>query len=267
MASNLKYKQVANVTRRTWDTETYEERAKARKQAAEEGGGSNNKNQGPLPLAAAGEDGEDSKEEFAPAVPGAAGPHMSKRAFLKARRDKVDVDSKVGTVEFVNPEASATTKSMVGDGTSIKDGVTKSGVGWHCRVCDCFLKDSHTYLDHINGRKHQRNLGYTMRVERSTTDEVKNRLERLTKEKEKKNEPLESAASTNFEDAVKQKDDEAQKRKEERARKRKERKIKVQEKPVEEDEEEEEEVEAGGMDPAMAAMMGFSGFGGGNKNR
>jgi U4/U6.U5 tri-snRNP component SNU23 len=266
MASNLNYKQVANVTRRTWDKETYEERAKARTQAAEEGG-NNKKNQGPLPLVAAGEDGEESKEEFTPAVSGAAGPHMSQRAFLKARRDKVDVDSKVGTVEFVNPEASATTKSMAGDGTSIKDGVTKSGVGWHCRVCDCFLKDSHTYLDHINGRKHQRNLGYTMRVERSTTDQVKNRLERLAKEQEKKNDPLESTTSSNFEDVVKQKDNEAQNRKEERARKRKERKKKAQEEPVEEDEDEEEQVETGGMDPAMAAMMGFSGFGGGNKNR
>jgi U4/U6.U5 tri-snRNP component SNU23 len=265
MASNLKYKQVANVTRRTWDNETYEERAKARTQAAEEGG-NKKKNQGPLPLDTAGEDGQASKEEFTPAALGAAGPHMSQRAFLKARRDKVDVDSKVGKVEFVNPEVSATTKSMAGDGTSIKDGVTKSGVGWHCRVCDCFLKDSHTYLDHINGRKHQRALGYTMRVERSTTDEIKNRLERLTKEKEKKNNPLESAASS-FEDLVKQKDDEAQNRKEERARKRKERKKKAQVEPVEEDGEEEEQVGTGGMDPAMAAMMGFSGFGGGNKNR
>lgn len=138
----------------------------------------------------------------------------------------------------------------------IQDGVTKVGVGWHCKVCDCFLKDSHTYLDHINGRKHQRNLGYSMRIEKSTKDQVMAKLEQLAKES---SEPVpEQEVETSFEDVVKAKDEEAAKRKEERARKREERKKRLQE------EQEEEEVE--GIDPDMAAMMGFSGFGGGNKN-
>lgn len=57
------------------------------------------------------------KEEFVAAAKGAAGPHMSKRAFLKARQGKVDVDSKIGSVEIINPEAVATTKSVVGEGS------------------------------------------------------------------------------------------------------------------------------------------------------
>jgi hypothetical protein len=42
----------------------------------------------------------------------------------------------------------------------------------HCRVCDCFLKDSLLYLDHIKEKKHQPYLGYSMRVKKSMMEEV-----------------------------------------------------------------------------------------------
>ena len=136
--------------------------------------------------------------------------------------------------------------------------MTKTGVGWHCKVCDCFLKDSHTYLDHINGKKHQRNLGYSMRVEKSTADQVKDRLAQLAKEREEQNNKNE-VETTDYEDVIKAKDQEALKRKAERARKREERKKRLQEN------EEEVEEEAEEIHPDMAAVMGFAGFGGGNK--
>ena len=273
-SNNQSYKSVGNVARRTWDLEAYERKAKARQEAVDGDGSTATRKLAPaIGSAAAGtnvagqHDTDVTKEEFRPAEAGAIGPEGSKRSFLKARREKVDIDSKVGTTECVSAEAAATTSTKIDadDPTSLKasNGVTKTGVGWHCKVCDCFLKDSHTYLDHINGRKHQRNLGYSMRVERSTKDELMNRLGQLTKKK--KEDELQAAVinplvATNYEDIVKSKDEEAQRRKQERQRKRQERKKKLQE-PVEEEETEEE-----GINPDMAALMGFSGFGGGNKN-
>lgn len=248
MSKSLKYKQATNVERRTWNVEEYEAKEKAR--AAEPSSG----NKGPVRQPVVGEKRKEMEEEFVPAAVGAAGPEKSKRAFLKARKSKVDIDSKVGTSEMVSAEAIATTAT--GD---ITDGVTKTGVGWHCKVCDCFLKDSHTYLDHINGRKHQRNLGYSMRVERSTKEQVQDRLQALVK----KQEPDETTTQITAAEALKAKDEEEQRLKEEkRRRKREARKKKVQQ--VEEPQEEDEEPQ---MDPALAAMMGFGGFGGGNKNR
>ena len=234
----------------------------------------------------------------------------SKRAFLKARSNKVDLESKLGSTEIIDPAAASATKSNLVDDTATpgltpSSGVSKcsDGVGWHCRVCDCFLKDSLTYLDHINGRKHQRYLGYSMRVEKSTTDEVSGVLSGLAakkREREKSSAMLSgggsvaSSEAVDFEDVVRKKDEEALRRKAERARRREERKCKEKgevnvsstvqlqqavvngtankdeekeetaegDNPAEEEEEEEEE---GGIDPAMAAMMGFSGFGSSKK--
>lgn len=115
MSSNLNYKQVVNVTRRTWDTETYQARADARTDAVESSGSATAQKAGekrPLP-----QDDQDEplKEEFTPATEGAVGPYKSKRAFLKARRDKVDIDSKVGTSEIVSAEAVATSSTITDD--------------------------------------------------------------------------------------------------------------------------------------------------------
>ena len=168
-AGNLPYKQAANVERRTWDKEMYESRSRARAAA--------NDPSTHVPLSTGEEstsgekrlahtislNDEVEKEEFQKAQPGAQGPLNSQRAYLKSRRGKVDLDSKIGSTEIINPDAVATSRTTVDEGAdnlSITQGVSQTGVGWHCKVCDCFLKDSATYLDHINGRKHQRHLGF-----------------------------------------------------------------------------------------------------------
>jgi U4/U6.U5 tri-snRNP component SNU23 len=118
MSTNLNYKQVANVERRTWDLEAYKKRATERQKNDEEGG--KKKTKGANTLGGPQVDDDGLKEEFQPAARGAAGPEKSDRAFLKARRKKVDVDSKIGSVEMINPDAVATTKSLVGEPGSIK---------------------------------------------------------------------------------------------------------------------------------------------------
>jgi len=133
MSTNLNYKQVANVERRTWDLETYSKRAIERQKNAEGDSGTimkKKKTKGGMPDTGGSGDGsgpggdeeglQQWKEEFQPAPKGAAGPEKSDRAFLKARRNKVDVDSKIGSVEIINPDAVATTKSIVGEPGSIK---------------------------------------------------------------------------------------------------------------------------------------------------
>ncbi|CAH0473615.1 unnamed protein product [Peronospora belbahrii] len=143
---------VANVARQTWDREHYEKLAKLRAD-------------GQLETETTKKVIVSSKEEFQAANEGAAGPAGSARAFLKARSAKMSLENSVGTVKVIK-----------------SDELSKNG-GYYCEVCECGLKDSVAYLDHINGKKHLRKLGFSMRVERSTVDQVKNRLQSASKRK------------------------------------------------------------------------------------
>jgi U4/U6.U5 tri-snRNP component SNU23 len=102
-------------------------------------------------------------------------------------------------------------------------------------------------LDHINGKKHQRNLGMSMKVERSSLDQVKNRFATNKKKLEEKKKDYD------FEERVAELREEEEKAREYRKEKKKDKKRKLQK--------EDDNLDSMGLDPALAATMGFGGFG------
>ncbi|KAG5460499.1 MAG: hypothetical protein BJ554DRAFT_7448 [Olpidium bornovanus] len=185
--------------RRTWDREEFERRARERAREEREK-----------------EDEEERKRKGLPPRP-RRGPPNPPRELLRARTEKVALDTKLNKTEVVQAV-----------------GVASKTPGFFCQVCDCVLKDSKNYLDHINGKKREfvklprgqprlsdasgpaafvamrialelmvlvvappppslpplpamsdvRALGMSMRVERNTAEQIKEKLESLKKKKE-----------------------------------------------------------------------------------
>merc|ERR1712199_2754 len=91
----------------------------------------------------------------------------SQRTYLQQRKVDLDLDKNLGQHRVVTTH---TIKPMQG--------------GYWCSVCECLIKDSAAYLEHVNGRRHNRNLGMNMKVEKIGVDRVKEKLQALTKKEE-----------------------------------------------------------------------------------
>lgn len=174
---------------------------------------------------------------------------ITERAPLRAREEDVDLAADLGRKR------------------SVTAGAAPAGqAGYYCSVCDCVLKDSKGWLDHVNGKWHNRALGMSMRVDKVGVDDVKARLAALAAKKQgekgkggggddaERIDP-ESAAGARLAAAQT-----AEARAVAVAKARREaKKAAAKAAKEEEGEEGEEDDEAA----AMAAAMGFGGFGGG----
>ena len=111
---------VDNTARRTWDREEYAARAEKREEEA----------------AAAEETALDIKKrkrlERDPLHQGL----IVERSTLKGRDYQLDLASRVGKAQ------------VIGLNTPLSQ-----QAGYYCSVCDCVLRDSQSYLDHINGER------------------------------------------------------------------------------------------------------------------
>merc|ERR1712187_749395 len=91
----------------------------------------------------------------------------SQRTYLKQRSDDLELDRDLGKSRVITTH---TIKPMQG--------------GYWCSVCECLIKDSSAYLEHVNGRRHNRNLGMNMKVEKIGVDRIKDKLKAMKKEPE-----------------------------------------------------------------------------------
>ncbi|GMH42515.1 hypothetical protein BSKO_10434 [Bryopsis sp. KO-2023] len=211
---------VDNTNRRTWDKEEYAERAAEREELEKE------KEENPM----------DAKRrrrwERDPLHQGL----IVQRSHLKARDFQLDLTSRLGKTQVITLNTPLNQQA-----------------GYYCSVCDCILRDSQSYLDHINGKWHNRALGMSMRVERSTVDQVKKRLE-MHKDGKKRGHDRLGSMSDRLElegpvgllesgDAVDEKDSKRRKK----------------------EQNDDEDDDGEGLDSEAAALMGFSGFGGSKK--
>lgn len=87
---------------------------------------------------------------------------------LKARQHNLKLEAKVGK-----------TLTIAKDTTG--GGVAKGKSPFYCGVCEVDFNDSHSFVDHLNGKRHNRILGMNMKVEAVSVERIRDKLEMLSK--------------------------------------------------------------------------------------
>jgi len=133
-------------------------------------------------------------------------------------------------------------ESAIGKSQVVQGGPTGRAPGFYCRVCDCVLKDSTAYLDHKNGKKHLKNMGVDTKAVREDVDDVIAKLENMKRKADAPKKEIKYDLDARLEEVKRQEDREKAEKRERKKQKKNEKK--------------DDSFDEGGMDPAMAAMMG-----------
>ncbi|KAJ2520323.1 U4/U6.U5 snRNP associated protein [Coemansia sp. RSA 2049] len=99
-----------------------------------------------------------------------SGSKRESRELLQAHKGAINLEGMVGKVQVVQASSAASGQP-----------------GFYCKVCDVTVKDSMSYLDHINGKNHQRMLNRSMKVATETVGDVLRKLGELRKAKQRQN--------------------------------------------------------------------------------
>lgn len=92
-------------------------------------------------------------------------PLTGDETLTQARASRLDVSSNVGKT-ILMPAGAAT-------------GKRGRGAGFYCADCDLTFKDNLQWVEHENSMQHLRAIGQTGEVKRATTDEVRERIDRI----------------------------------------------------------------------------------------
>lgn len=112
---------------------------------------------------------------------------------VKARNESplAQFSNKIGKSQVIEKE--------INGGNIIRKNSTLAH-GFNCTTCMASFTSSDAYLDHCNGRIHQRNLGLSLKVERVVeVDRIKARLQELTQKRQATEQVIESKSVTIFE--------------------------------------------------------------------
>ncbi|CAD7957817.1 unnamed protein product [Amoebophrya sp. A25] len=111
------------------------------------------------------EEGSDGSDGEGNAVPIPA----SQRLYLQRRNERLHTEANVGKTIM---QTDATYDAEKG--------------GYWCPLCKKLMKDNLSWLDHLNGKKHQRMMGMNMVVKPATLEEVMDRIDEMRRKKLRK---------------------------------------------------------------------------------
>ncbi|KAJ1668036.1 U4/U6.U5 snRNP associated protein [Coemansia sp. RSA 25] len=206
--------------RRTWDNDAYAKKARDREQQSR----------------LADEDEERRRKGLRPKHRTLDARPAEARELLQSRKQAVDLEGMVGKVQIVQASTAASGQP-----------------GFYCKVCDVTVKDSLSYLDHINGKNHQRMLNRSMKVASETVSDVLAKLQSLRELKRRQ----QTKEEYNFQEQVsRQQQAEQLKRDKRREARKRQRRAKKGTGP-----DPSQDVDNDDDDDEMGLAMGFASFG------